>query len=96
MSQKTASSFKRSPELTIEPASDLGQVGEACSKMNKLIDKILAYVEDVLTEKVPANDTVGRALLNMVHSVPQMTPEQFEDMFNSSIKVCHQHHLFFF
>lgn len=29
---------------------------------------------------------VGRALLDMVHSVPKMTSDQFDEMFNSNVK----------
>lgn len=29
---------------------------------------------------------VGRALLDMVHSVPKMSSDQFDEMFNSNVK----------
>lgn len=29
---------------------------------------------------------MGRALLDMVHSVPKMTSDQFDKMFNSNVK----------
>ena len=53
-----------------------------------LVDQVLAYVEDVLSGKVPPNAAVGRALLDMIHSVPKMTPQEFDNMFTSNIKVC--------
>lgn len=69
-----------------EPVTDLAQIGEASKKLNVLLDAVLSYVEDVLAGKIPANNTVGRQLLDMVHSVPAITPEMFENMFNSNIK----------
>lgn len=67
--------------------SDLAQIGEAAGKLTLLLDQVLQYVEDVLAGRAQPDNAVGRALLDMVHSVPKMTPEQFENMFNSNIKV---------
>lgn len=52
-----------------------------------LLDQVLAYVDDVLAARIPAKAAVGRALLDMIHSVPKMTPQEFESMFTSNIKV---------
>lgn len=54
-----------------------------------LVDQVLAYVDDVLAGKVHPNAAVGRALLDMIHSVPKMTPQEFDNMFTSNIKVNH-------
>ncbi|XP_066140131.1 eukaryotic translation initiation factor 3 subunit F-1 [Euwallacea fornicatus] len=70
----------------INPAMDLQQVAEAGSKMGSLLDQVLSYVEDVLADRVPANNEVGRKLLHLVNSVPHMTSEQFSEMFNSNVK----------
>jgi translation initiation factor 3 subunit F len=66
---------------------DLAQVAEASQKLTSLLDSVLAYVEDVLAGRTQPDNAVGRALLDMVNSVPKMTPEEFENMFNSNIKV---------
>jgi len=65
---------------------DLAQVAEASQKLTGLLDNVLAYVEDVLAGRTQPDNAVGRALLDMVNSVPKMTPEEFENMFNSNIK----------
>ena len=45
------------------------------------------YVEGVLKgEKAPDN-AVGRKLLDLVNSVPKMSPDEFEKMVNSNMKV---------
>jgi hypothetical protein len=72
---------------TVEPMLDLAQVAEASQKLTGLLDSVLAYVEDVLAGRTQPDNAVGRALLDMVNSVPKMTPEEFENMFNSNIKV---------
>jgi len=71
----------------VEPMLDLAQVAEASQKLTGLLDNVLAYVEDVLAGRTQPDNAVGRALLDMVNSVPKMTPEEFENMFNSNIKV---------
>lgn len=89
--QKTMSSSARSAggsgrSRTVHPMSDFVQVSEAGSKMASLLDQVLAYVEDVLANRVTANNAVGRSLLDLVNSVPHMTNEQFSEMFNSNVK----------
>ncbi|XP_054260992.1 eukaryotic translation initiation factor 3 subunit F-like [Macrosteles quadrilineatus] len=71
---------------SVEPMTDLALIAEASQKLTSLLDHVLAYVDDVLANRKAPDNTVGRALLDMVHSVPTMTPEQFEHMFNSNIK----------
>ncbi|XP_063978046.1 eukaryotic translation initiation factor 3 subunit F [Diachasmimorpha longicaudata] len=71
---------------TVEPMMDLAQIAEASSKLSSMLDQVLTYVDDVLTGKQPPDNQVGRALLDMVHSVPKMTSDQFDEMFNSNVK----------
>lgn len=71
---------------TVHPMLDLAQVSEAGSKMGVLLDQVLQYVEDVLANKVTADNAVGRSLLDLVNSVPHMSNEQFSEMFNSNVK----------
>ncbi|XP_012273078.1 eukaryotic translation initiation factor 3 subunit F [Orussus abietinus] len=70
----------------VEPMMDLAQIAEASSKLTSMLDQVLAYVDNVLSGKQPPDNQVGRALLDMVHSVPKMTSEQFDEMFNSNVK----------
>lgn len=70
----------------VQPMMDLAQVADANSKLGGLLDQVLAYVEDVLGGRIPPDNAVGRALLDLVHSVPHMNQEQFSEMFNSNVK----------
>lgn len=71
----------------VEPTDDLERIIEAAEKMKGLIDCLLSYVEDVIIGKRESDNEIGRTLLNMVHSVPKMSSEQFQNMFNSNVKV---------
>lgn len=70
----------------VQPMMDLAQVADASSKLNGMLDQVLTYVDDVLANRVQPDNAVGRALLDLVHSVPHMSHEQFSDMFNSNVK----------
>ena len=47
----------------------------------------LQYVEAVLSGRESPDNAVGRKLLDLVNSVPKMTPDEFEKMVNSNMKV---------
>lgn len=69
-----------------EPLLDLAQIADASEKLLGLLGEVLHYVEDVLNEKQQPDNAVGRALLDLIHSVPKMTHDQFTTMFNSNVK----------
>ena len=85
LSQKTITQRPRQVE-TVQPMLDLAQVAEASSKLLGLLDQVLQYVDDVLNEKQQPDNAVGRALLDLIHSVPNMSHDQFAQMFNSNVK----------
>lgn len=82
LSQKTIGTRQRQ----VEPMMDLAQISQASSKLLALLNQVLQYVEDVLNEKTQPDNAVGRALLDLIHSVPNMTHDQFATMFNSNVK----------
>jgi translation initiation factor 3 subunit F len=82
LSQKTIGTRSRQ----VEPMMDLAQIAEASEKLLALLNQVLQYVEDVLNEKQQPDNAVGRALLDLIHSVPNMTHDQFATMFNSNVK----------
>jgi hypothetical protein len=47
----------------------------------------LQYVEAVLSGRESPDNGVGRKLLDLVNSVPKMSPDEFEKMVNSNMKV---------
>uniref|UniRef100_A0A0K8TQX1 Eukaryotic translation initiation factor 3 subunit F n=1 Tax=Tabanus bromius TaxID=304241 RepID=A0A0K8TQX1_TABBR len=82
--QKTvgASSMSRK---TVAPMLDLAQIAEASGRLQGLLEEVLQYVEDVLAGKQQPDNAVGRELLDLIYSVPNMSQEQFIQMFNSNI-----------
>ena len=73
-----------------EPIAELVQIEEASSKISDLLDIVLAYVDKVLASNdfnTADKSYIGRMLLDLMHSVPHVTPERFEEMFNSNVKV---------
>lgn len=86
LSQKTIGNNAISRKQQIHPMQDLVQVAEASGKLLELLEQVLAYVEDVLSEKKQPDNAVGRSLLDLINSVPNMTTEQFASMFNSNVK----------
>jgi translation initiation factor 3 subunit F len=52
-----------------------------------MLDAVIAYVEGVLSGREKPDNSVGRTLLDLVYSVPKMTPDEFEKMINSNMKV---------
>lgn len=87
LAQKTVGlNNKVSRKRQVHPMQDLVQVAEASGKMLELLDQVLAYTEDVLNEKTQPDNAVGRALLDLINSVPNMSAEKFTEMFNSNVK----------
>ncbi|XP_033231203.1 eukaryotic translation initiation factor 3 subunit F [Belonocnema kinseyi] len=74
------------PGGVVEPMMDLAQIADASVKLSVMLDQVLQYVDDVLAGKQPPDNQVGRALLDMVNSVPKMSSDQFDEMFNSNVK----------
>lgn len=84
--EKTVGVSSANRTKTVSPMLDLAQVAEASGKLLNLLDLVLNYVEEVLSNKQLPDNAVGRSLLDLIHSVPHMSPEQFAQMFNSNIK----------
>eukprot|EP00091_Calanus_sinicus_P014710 TRINITY_DN32357_c0_g1_i1.p1 TRINITY_DN32357_c0_g1~~TRINITY_DN32357_c0_g1_i1.p1 ORF type:complete len:107 (+),score=35.61 TRINITY_DN32357_c0_g1_i1:35-322(+) len=54
--------------------------------MELMLDAVLKYVEAVLAGREEPDSSVGRALNDLVQSVPKMDPDQFEMMLNSNLR----------
>ncbi|KAI2668734.1 Type I phosphatidylinositol 4,5-bisphosphate 4-phosphatase-B [Labeo rohita] len=79
--QRTRASPSRTNGLT----TDLAQVGSAAGRIQEMLSTVLTYIEDVLSGKVMADNSVGRYLMDLVNKVPKITAEDFESMLNSNI-----------
>merc|ERR1711962_217385 len=70
----------------VDPIPDLARISEGTAKLEIMLDAVIAYVEGVIEGKEAPDNAVGRKLLDLVHSVPNMTPDEFEKMTNSNMK----------
>lgn len=71
---------------TVEPMPDLAKISEGTTKLETMLDAVITYVEGVLSGKERPDNSVGRKLLDLINSVPKMTPDEFEKMINSNMK----------
>lgn len=55
-------------------------------QVQAMLERVSTYVDSVLAGTVPANNTVGRYLMNTVSVVPKVDPVEFEKMFNSHLQ----------
>jgi translation initiation factor 3 subunit F len=77
---------KLSKVRTVEPLPELTKVAESAVKMQTMLEAVIKYVEAVLDGSQEPDSSVGRALNDMVQSVPKMDPNQFEMMLNSNLR----------
>ncbi|XP_022656902.1 eukaryotic translation initiation factor 3 subunit F-like [Varroa jacobsoni] len=70
----------------VELPTDLDTVIEACVDMRQMLKIVIDYVDNVLANRIPADNTVGRRLMDMVHSVPKMDNERFQEVLNGDMK----------
>jgi translation initiation factor 3 subunit F len=77
---------KYSKVRTVEPMSELSKVSEAAGKMQVMLDAVIQYVEAVLEGTQEPDNSVGRALKDLMLSVPKMEAEQFDVMLSSNLK----------
>merc|ERR1711864_19447 len=77
---------KYSKVRSVEPMPELTKISDAASKLETMLDAVLRYVESVLAGREEADSAVGRALNDLVQSVPKMDNDQFETMLNSNLR----------
>ncbi|XP_022104117.1 eukaryotic translation initiation factor 3 subunit F-like [Acanthaster planci] len=71
---------------TMESVNDLQHVSKSSVKLQEMIAIVLDYVDDVLNGKIPADNQVGRFLMDLVANVPKLDPEEFERIITSNMK----------
>lgn len=71
----------------VEPLEELPQIAESTQELHDLLTTVLQYVEDVVNDKLPPDNSIGRNLLKLVQAVPKMSRDELDNMLNSNIKV---------
>lgn len=70
-----------------EILNELPLVTESTGELATLFDVVLKYVDDVLQDRVPPDNTIGRHLLKLTQAVPKMSDNDLDSFLNSNIKV---------
>lgn len=83
---KIAQQTKHNKQRSVEILPDLDLISNAIQNMLELSDVVIGYIDDVLANRKPADNSIGRTLMDIVQSIPQISPEQFQDMLNSNMK----------
>jgi translation initiation factor 3 subunit F len=68
--------------------SELTHLQLATTKVHHITNKLICYIEDVLSGKCRGDPQVGRLLTDMISKVPDIPPSQFEHLLNNSMQVC--------
>merc|ERR1712109_194376 len=63
----------------VETIPDLAKISEGTTKLEVMLDAVISYVQGVLEGRETPNNDVGRKLLELVNSVPKMSPDEFEN-----------------
>ncbi|CAO3572086.1 unnamed protein product [Mortierella alpina] len=66
--------------------SDMDNLERSVIEVQKMLERVSEYVDAVLAGSVPANNTVGRYLMDTVSVVPKVDAGEFEKMFNSHLQ----------
>ena len=77
---------KHSKTKSVEPLPELKKIAEAADKNEVMLETVLSYVEAVLAGTEVPNTSVGRALVDLIQSVPKMDPGKFETMLSSNMR----------
>ena len=77
---------KHSKIKTVETVPELTKIAEAADKIETMLETVIRYVKAVLAEEEEPDTSVGRALVDLVQSVPKMDPVKFEAMLNSNMR----------
>ncbi|XP_064474702.1 eukaryotic translation initiation factor 3 subunit F-like [Ornithodoros turicata] len=83
---KVTQGTKHNKQRSVECIPDFDTVSKSAKEMREMLEIVITYVDDVLTGKAPPDNQIGRMLLDIIQSVPQMEPEKFQDMLNCNMK----------
>jgi len=66
--------------------SGIQHIAKASDQLVDLLKDMLRYVKDVVAGDLPPNPEIGQRLMTLFGSVPQMDPEQVENMMNNNMQ----------
>lgn len=65
---------------------DLEALETSMLRLQTMIDTVFKYVEDVIEGRLAPDNAVGRYLADTIASIPKISPDAFDRLFNDSIQ----------
>lgn len=65
---------------------DLEALEASMLRLQTMIDTVFKYVEDVIEGRLAPDNAVGRYLADTIASIPKISPDAFDRLFNDSIQ----------
>lgn len=66
--------------------TDTQHMKQALLNLQSMLDNITSYVKKVLDGEIPANTKIGRILMDVVSTIPDVNAEAFEKLFNNNVQ----------
>ncbi|UYV81356.1 EIF3F [Cordylochernes scorpioides] len=82
---KVCQETKFSSYKGVKCSPDLDNIYDATKKTQEMLGATISYIDDILMGKIAPDNHIGRQLMDLVQSVPQMDPDDFHNMFNSNM-----------
>ncbi|VDP88757.1 unnamed protein product [Echinostoma caproni] len=70
----------------LELGDDMVHLFQLSEHLLTMLEQVIDYVNDVLNNKRPADPNIGRAIAQLVFSIPKLNPAHLESLINSSYK----------
>lgn len=80
------STAKASAARTATLTSDMENLERSIIKVQEMLERVITYVDKVLDGSIPADNTIGRFLMDAVSNVPKIDGQKFEQMFNGHMQ----------
>ena len=77
---------KHAPDSIISLDSDYKQISDTCLQLQERLAIISQYIQQVISGEIPSDAQLGRVLMDLMNSVPQIQPKQFQDMIDTNKK----------
>ncbi|KAA0196424.1 Eukaryotic translation initiation factor 3 [Fasciolopsis buskii] len=73
-------------QIKPELGDDMAHLFQLSQHLLTMLEQVITYVNDVLNNKRPADPKIGRAIAQLVFSIPKLNPAHLESLINSSYK----------
>lgn len=67
--------------------TDFVALEKAIERLQELLERVIKYVEKVMSDETAADPVIGRLLMDTVTSIPHIDAADFEKVFNAHLQV---------